>query len=292
MARRSPERVRHGAPGRPAVSVTADRRAPPGQRRAGTRARGRTSTGSGRPLSDRPAAGRRLAGPGEGQRPPRAVHERRHSRLGHRSRRFKRTPSERTNHADPSRITMSRYWGQDPITGENKLQPRACRAEPGKGSAADDVSMIELRLLFSWTASGVGFCRPGCGKARMALCAVWVVGHQDGEDNGVIDDGFRRRPPLRQTQRWLIAAAAVLAVAGAVATEALSSSAREQSVDRRGRATERAEPVQSPSPSCSWLHEAETEATAEARPGDREFRVVAANSLCSVAKPRLNEKGR
>jgi hypothetical protein len=88
---------------------------------------------------------------------------------------------------------------------------------------------------------------------------------------------------MRQTQRWLIAATAGIAFAGVVATEALNASTREQPVDLRGRA-ERSEPVQSPSPSCSWMNAAGTEATAHALPGDREFRVVGVDSVCSGSR--------
>ncbi|MEU9578169.1 hypothetical protein [Streptomyces chilikensis] len=94
---------------------------------------------------------------------------------------------------------------------------------------------------------------------------------------------------LGRTRRLLVTAAAVLAVAAAVATQALNHSTSANPADRRGT-VERVDPGPSPSPSCSWAHEAgagaTTDATADALPGDGEFRAVPADSLCSAAEPR------
>ncbi|WP_164540734.1 hypothetical protein [Streptomyces abyssomicinicus] len=90
---------------------------------------------------------------------------------------------------------------------------------------------------------------------------------------------------LGRTRRLLVTAAAVLAVAAAVATQALNHSTSANPADRRGT-VERVDPGPGPSPSCSWAHEAGPDATADARPGDGEFRAVPADSLCSAAEPR------
>ncbi|GGT56441.1 hypothetical protein GCM10010256_11410 [Streptomyces coeruleorubidus] len=101
-----------------------------------------------------------------------------------------------------------------------------------------------------------------------------------GEGTGVTDDNARGRTRVRRARRWLVAASTVVAVAGGVATEVLNAGTHEQSVDPGG-AAEWTEPVQSPSPSCHPSPEAGREAVTEARPGDREFEVVAVSSLCS-----------
>ncbi len=85
-------------------------------------------------------------------------------------------------------------------------------------------------------------------------------------------------------------AGAVLAVAAAVATEALNHDPGTPPADRRGTA-ERVGPVPGPSPSCSRPREPAADAVASARPGDGEFRAVPADSVCSGPGPRRNEEG-
>lgn len=98
------------------------------------------------------------------------------------------------------------------------------------------------------------------------------------------DDDAQGRPRLRRARRWLVGFAAVVAVTGVVATEVLDASTREPSVDP-GRVAERIEPVP-PSPSCPPPKEATSEAIAQARPGDGEFKAEAVSSLCSVSEGR------
>lgn len=85
-----------------------------------------------------------------------------------------------------------------------------------------------------------------------------------------------------QTRRRLMATFAVTAVAGAAGTEVLATATHDQSVSPGGVA-ERTEPVQSPSPSCHPRPKGTEEAIAGARPGDGQFKAVAADSLCSDA---------
>jgi hypothetical protein len=109
------------------------------------------------------------------------------------------------------------------------------------------------------------------------------AGHRDGEDTDVTDGDAQGRSRPGRTRRRLVAAAAVVALAGAVATEVLNAGTHEPAVDPGGTA-ERIGPGQSPSPSCPPPERSTSEAIAEARPGDREFEVVAVGSLCSVAE--------
>lgn len=88
------------------------------------------------------------------------------------------------------------------------------------------------------------------------------------------DDNAR----VSRTRRWLVAAFAVTAVAGAAATEVPTTGTPDQPVSAGGVA-ERTEPARSPSPSCHPLPEGAEEAVAGARPGDGQFEAVAADSL-------------